>query len=406
MPTGGIAVIESHPVQYHAPVYRALQLQFGVPVTAIYGSDFSVVGCRDVEFGADFAWDSDLLSGYSSIFLQRLADGGAKTAEEATAKGLGQVLRRVNPQAIMLVGHGSGFSRAVIVQALLAGSPLMMRAESTDHAKTRSWWSSWLRDRVLKSLYARISGLLYVGQRSREHFLRLGCAEEKLTFSPYCVDAASFRTSEQDRALLREPTRSALGILPDQRVLLFSGKLSKRKGVDILIEAVRSLPEGLRKNAVVVFLGDGELRNELEGSAKTEPRVNVCFVGFQNQSRLSAFYHAADLLVLPSIHSETWGLVVNEAMHHGVATIISEGVGCGPDLVEAQRTGEICRTGDPQALAQAIERAFGWCSEFAVRDRCRTRVARYSVDEAAKGIYQAFGLLELNNGPLAAAPTH
>src|ERR1700733_11016944 len=136
MPTGGITVIESHPVQYHAPVYRALQLQFGIPVTAIYGSDFSVVGYRDVEFGTDFAWDSDLLSGYTSIFLQRQADGGAKTAAEATAKGLGQVLRRVNPQAILLVGYGSRFSRAVIMQALLAGCPLLMRAESTDHAKT------------------------------------------------------------------------------------------------------------------------------------------------------------------------------------------------------------------------------------------------------------------------------
>jgi hypothetical protein len=39
-----LAVIETHPVQYHAPVYRALQKQFCVNVTAIYGSDFSVVG--------------------------------------------------------------------------------------------------------------------------------------------------------------------------------------------------------------------------------------------------------------------------------------------------------------------------------------------------------------------------
>ena len=46
-----LAVIESHPVQYHAPVYRAVQRDFGVPVTAIYGSDFSVAGYRDREFG-------------------------------------------------------------------------------------------------------------------------------------------------------------------------------------------------------------------------------------------------------------------------------------------------------------------------------------------------------------------
>ncbi len=281
-----------------------------------------------------------------------------------------------------------------------------MRAESTDHARVRSRWSSWLRDRILKSLYSRIAGLLYVGQRSREHFLRLGCAEDKLTFSPYCVDPAPFRTSEQDRELLRGPMRRGLGILPHQRVLLFSGKLSKRKGVDILIEAVRSLPEGLRMDAVIVFLGDGELRHDLEERAKTEPHVAVRFVGFQNQSRLSAYYHAADLLVLPSIHSETWGLAVNEAMHHGVATVVSEGVGCGPDLVEVQRTGEICRTGDPQALAQAIERALGWCTNREVRDWCRNRVARYSIAEAAKGIAHAFGSVALAKESLVTAPSN
>ena len=72
-----LAVVETHPVQYHAPVYRAVQQQFGIPVTAIYGSDFSVAGYRDAEFGATFAWDTDLLSGYTSIFLTRSAPGTA-----------------------------------------------------------------------------------------------------------------------------------------------------------------------------------------------------------------------------------------------------------------------------------------------------------------------------------------
>src|SRR5215471_14192487 len=52
-----LAVIETHPVQYHAPVYRNLQARFGIPVTAIYGSDFSVEGYRDAEFGARLSWD-------------------------------------------------------------------------------------------------------------------------------------------------------------------------------------------------------------------------------------------------------------------------------------------------------------------------------------------------------------
>ena len=389
----GLAVIESHPVQYHAPVYRAVQQQFGVPVTAIYASDFSVIGYRDAEFGAEFAWDSDLLSGYSSVFLERQAEGGAKTAEQATTKGLRQILRQVKPRAILLVGHGSRFSRAAIMHAVTAGCPLLLRAESTDHARTRTWWSSLLRDRLLKSLYARISGLLYMGKRSREHFLRLGCAEEKLIFSPYCIDGSPFQATEQDRQQLREPLRQSLGILPHQKVLLFSGKLSRRKGVHILVDAMRLLPDDIGKDAVLVFLGNGELRHELEEIAKREPQIKVRFIGFQNQSRLSAYYHAADLLVLPSIHSETWGLVVNEALHHGIATVVSEGVGCGPDLVEPGNTGELCAIGSSESLALAIDRALAWCTKIDARERCRDRVASYSVEAAAKGISQAFDLV-------------
>lgn len=390
MENSGLVVIESHPIQYHAPVYRALEQELGVPVTAIYGSDFSVVGYRDAEFGADFAWDSDLLSGYTSVFLERLESGGAKSAEEVTSRGMRESLRRARPRAIMLVGYGSRFSRAAILRALAVGCPLFLRAEATDHAQTRRRLKGLVRDSMLKLFYSRLDGILYVGKRAREHFLRLGCPENKLIFSPYCVDVAPFRVTDGDRQQLREPTRSLLGILPHQKALLYSGKLSGRKGVDILVESIRKLPASIRKDVVLVFLGDGDLRQELEESAAREPGVAVRFVGFQNQSRLSAYYHAADLLILPSIHSETWGLAINEAMHHGIAAVVSQGVGCGPDLIESGVTGEVCSTGNAGSLADAIRRALVWCTTPEARDRCRARVAGYTVHEAAKGIAQAY----------------
>ncbi|HEY0304994.1 MAG TPA: hypothetical protein VGC44_08470, partial [Longimicrobiales bacterium] len=79
-----LAVIETHPIQYHAPVYRELQANFGITVSAIYASDFSVAGYVDTEFGVSFAWDTDLLSGYEHQFLTRVAHGGARNAESAT----------------------------------------------------------------------------------------------------------------------------------------------------------------------------------------------------------------------------------------------------------------------------------------------------------------------------------
>src|SRR5215213_317590 len=96
-----LAVIETHPIQYHAPLYRLLEQRHGIPVTAIYGSDFSTVGYRDAEFGTSFAWDVDLLSGYSSVFLSTVTGGGAASAATVTTRGLTEALSRLKPSAVL-----------------------------------------------------------------------------------------------------------------------------------------------------------------------------------------------------------------------------------------------------------------------------------------------------------------
>jgi glycosyltransferase involved in cell wall biosynthesis len=181
-----------------------------------------------------------------------------------------------------------------------------------------------------------------------------------------------------------------LRIRADQTALIFSGKLSQRKGPSLLVQAVKLLPACIREKLVLLFLGEGELKESLKAACQQAPEFHACFLGFQNQTCLSRFYHAADMLILPSIHSETWGLVVNDALHHGLPCLVSEAVGSGPDLVIAGQTGEICQTGSIEALAQAIERGLKLVQLAEVRLTCRKRVSGYSVQRAAEGIARAF----------------
>ena len=62
--------------------------------------------------------------------------------------------------------------------------------------------------------------------------------------------------------------------------------------------------------------------------------------GFVNQSELGRYFAAADVFVLPSAY-DTWGLVVNEAMHWGLPCVVSDKTGCHRDLVEAGVSGFI-----------------------------------------------------------------
>jgi len=385
-----LCVVETHPIQYHAPVWRAVQQEQGIPVTAVYGSDFSVVGYRDHEFGATFRWDTDLLSGYTPKFLSRVADGGATDAESVTTRGLVKVLQAGGFRAALSVGYSPRFHMEAFRCARRAGLPVLFRGETTDHARSRGWLKRTVRDVALRWVYSRCATLLHVGRHSRAHFRRLGFAGRDDFFSPYCVDPTPFRTDERARAELRVVTRRALGFTETQRVIMFCGKLSPRKGPDLLLAAIRRLPETQRAACALLLVGDGELRGELLASAAQASVVPAKCVGFQPQGALSQYYHAADLFVLPSRTGETWGLVVNEALHHGVPVVVTEAVGCAPDLIEPGRTGEVCAADSLPALAEALARALPLAGAGPVRAQCRHKMEGYTVARAAAGIAAAY----------------
>jgi glycosyltransferase involved in cell wall biosynthesis len=384
-----LAVIDTHPVQYRAPVYRALQERLGVPVTAIYGSDFSVAGYRDPEFQTAFAWDTDLLSGYTSRFLSHARPGEVISLDQLPASGIGASLNAVSPDAVLVVGYRPAFHRVGWRETWRQRRPLLFRGETTDAAAVRSPAARWIRSAGLRFAYGRCDACLWIGQHSRAHFERLGVPSDRLFFSPYGVDDTTFEATEARREPLRTATRQELQIRDDEWLVLYVGKLSARKGVDLLVPALRAWSTTGDRSVVLGVVGDGALRGEIERAANRLPAVPTRFVGFKNQRQLSRYYHAADVLVLPSRHSETWGLVVNEALHHGVPCVVSDRVGSAPDLIDAG-TGIVFTEGDARGLTTALERAAILARRPEIRAACRAKVQPYSVLAAARGIADAY----------------
>lgn len=387
--SGGLVVVETHPIQYHVPVYRALQGVCGVPVTVVYGSDVSVHRYRDQEFNADVAWDVDLLGGYSARFLATVAGGGSQDPMAVSARGVGRMIDTVRPEAVLIVGYSPAFHRRAWIGAWRRGLPILFRGETTDLAQTTRRDVAAVRDVALRLAYRSCARVLYVGERARRHYRAHGVADDRLVFSPYCVDATPFACAEDDRMRLRTAARAELKIADDQLMLVFSGKLSDRKGVDTIVPAVRRLPPAIRDRVVIVCVGDGTLRPALEADAQAETPVPLIVLGVQPQAGLSRWYHAADLLLLPSRRSETWGLVVNEALQHGLPVVVSDHVGCAPDLIDVN-TGTMCDAGSIESLSAAMTRALVLVGRAEVRQACRTKVSGYSVDRAAAGLAEAY----------------
>jgi len=388
-PREKLLIIGTHPVQYQAPVYRMLDEQWGVPVNMIYASDFSVTGYYDKAFQTRFAWDVDLFTPPDRcVFLSRSSEGGATCFDEISAKGLRKAMAASRPAAVLLTGYSPAFHRHAFYHAARLGYPIMLRAETGDRSPDGAGPAKWIKNILLRSMYARCKRLLPIGQRSYQHYRQLGCSDQKLVFSRYCVDTSPFQWDERARAKLRTAARAELGLAADTIALLFSGKLELRKQPGLLVEAVKMLPEAERRRITLVFLGSGKEKEALCAEAAKDPAIRVVFLGFKNQTELSPYYHAADLLVLPSAF-ETWGLVINEALHHGVPCVVTDTVGCAPDLVQPGITGEIA-SGTPQSLADALMRALGLIQREDVRGHCRSLVENYTVEKASKGIRDAF----------------
>ena len=91
-----------------------------------------------------------------------------------------------------------------------------------------------------------------------------------------------------------------------------------RKRPDDLLKAYKQLSPDLRAepHPYLLFVGDGEMRRDLEATAAATGWKSTIFQGFKNQTEIAAFYDLCDLFVMPSA-TEPWGLAVNEAMNAG-----------------------------------------------------------------------------------------
>lgn len=378
-----VAHLASYPIHYQAPLYRELASRPELDLTVYFYSDASVRGYRDREFGREVRWDTPLLDGYRSRFLP----SSVRSAEQGPY-GLGpnwDVLREVLTDGYDAVWiHGYAHANAWLAAAggSLRGTRILIREEQT-LLHDRPAHRAVLKEVALRALFSRVYGL-YIGEQNRRYFLRYGMDEQRLFPARYCVDNAYFRGRAKELAPRRDELRAEFGIESDVPVILFAAKLIPKKAPLVLLEAFRLVRE--RIPCALLVVGEGELRPEVEAAAGPD----VHLAGFLNQSELPRAYAAADVFCLPSVHHETWGLVVNEALNFGLPVVVSDKVGCAADLVRPGWNGFVVPAGEPGPLADALEKLV---ADEALRrelgEHGRQLVGEYSIEACADGIVTA-----------------
>ncbi len=395
-PPRRLAIVVSHPIQYYAPWFRHLARQPGLTVQVFYLSDHGLTARPDAQFGTAFAWDTDLLSGYTHQFIPNLAPRPDVTRFSGLHNpGLRSALRAFAPDAILLFGYAY---RTHLDLLLRPPAPIIFRGDShllgltssTSRTSPTSLLaqlapSSLLKYLALRLLFSRCSAFLPVGTANTAYFRHYGVPDRKLFRAPHAVDAAHF-TATPERLAAAAAQRAALGIPASAPVTLFAGKLIPKKRPDLLLAA---FVEAAIPGAHLVFAGDGELLPQLRAATTGLPYVH--FLPFANQSAMPARYLLGDVFVLPSEgRHETWGLAVNEAMHLARPCIVSDHVGCAADLVRPD-TGWVFPAGDQAALAATLRTALTLpCTELAVHGQNAARqITRFSYEAATTGLTEA-----------------
>ncbi len=406
-----VAMVCSHAIQYLVPWFVHASGHPRLDLTVLLGDEHGLRAGHDPGFDRAFRWDVDLETGYRRVVLpnQALRPGVGRFWGVASLAVFGE-LTAARYDAVVIQGWNYALYPLALLAARRAGLPVLMRAESAclPGEVPAATPRQRAKDAVLRRYLGACAGALAVSSGNRRLLLHYGMPPERVFSSPYAVDGERFRRSPEQRLAAQAALRARLGLqagapvvaaLPPP-ILLYCGKLVPVKEPQLLLAAFAALRRG-GTPAILVVVGDGPLRGELQTWTRAHAVPDVHFLGFKNQSELPDLYAAADALVLPSAR-ETFGVVVVEALHAGLPVIASDGVGCAEDLVLGEQTGLQFPRGDLAALTRCLE---ALCAGETGRVRrqqlavgARARAASWTYAESTAGLVEALDAI-LGSGP-------
>jgi glycosyltransferase involved in cell wall biosynthesis len=381
-----VLAVLSHVVQYAAPIFRQLasndQLDFHVAYCSLRGAEAG----HDPEFGAVLQWDVPLLDGYSWTHVANKGSG-KESFWGLFNPGLWKLVRKGQYDAVICY---TGYLRASFwicyLAAKMSGARFLIGLDAiTLAARDGHAWKATVKKNLWPRLFGMADQIVVGSSASRDLMLSLGLAEDRVTLVPCAVDNDWW--SAQSALVKRDDVRRNWGASPNDPVILFCAKLQAwKRPLDVL----HAFAQARLANGLLVFAGDGPLRDRLESEANSLGLASqVRFLGFVNQSQLPAVYTGADVMVVSSEY-EPFAVVVNEAMCCGCPVISSDSVGAARDLIIPVSPALVYQCGDIAALTAILKKILVDPPLLnAIKTGARTRMHTWSPEQNIAATVQA-----------------
>jgi glycosyltransferase involved in cell wall biosynthesis len=264
-----------------------------------------------------------------------------------------------------------GFSEIIIstpgpigLTALLAAKMLNLQTSGIYHTDFPQYVRILTDDSFLESVawrfmqwfYGQLDTVFVNSEEYRRSWIARGFAPEKIKILPRGLDTTLFTPERRDLTFWTKFGESNGAVR-----LLYVGRISKEKDLDVLAQAYRELrDQGLPVQ--LYFVGEGPY---LESLNSTLPEA--VFTGYLRGAELATAYASADIFVFPST-TDTFGNVVIEAQASGIPVIVSD-TGGPQELVEKNVNGIVTKSHDAHDLARAIR-------ELVTDDKKRAQMSR------------------------------
>jgi len=334
-----------------------------------------------------YAWDVvEKSEGFERITLFPEAEY-TRLARAAIRDAVGRKLAELQPDAVATTGWGPIDSHAALAWCRRNGRAAIVMSDSTYGDRPRVWYREMLKARIVRLFDAALVG----GKSSRDYVVQLSMAPERTLDGVDVVDNQFFAG---EAARWRDPNQR-LGPAPDAcggGYWLTVARLIEEKNLPLALEAYARYRAQVGPEAWNwVICGDGPMMGVVQEKRKVlglESAVGL--PGFVQLDGLPPYYAFAKALWLPS-QSETWGLVVNEAMACGLPVLVSRAAGCAADLVAEGENGWTFDPTSADEMAEGLVRMhrLPQTRREAMGRRGRQIIADWGLDRFAEHLWKA-----------------
>ena len=323
-----VAIVASHPIQYFAPWYAEMNRLAEINLKVFYCCDWGVNEYLDPKLGVSVKWDVPLLEGYEHEFLPIARRPQKLGFWELDNPTVGDALARFKPDVVKLYGYARRTNWRVARWARKHGKLLLMMSDSNAIARP-VYWKRALKELIVRRFYRYLDGALAISDNNWAYHQHFGLPAERLFRALFPVDRTRLLAQVPDAAQARAEIRRQYGIPADAFVALLCGKyVDYKRPLDLVAANHAAAQQGLPVWTLLV--GEGSARPTIENYLHTHGVKNCTLTGFVNQSRISSYYAAADVLTVPS-SLEPYSLTAGEGAIFGLPIIASDQVGCvGP----------------------------------------------------------------------------